>query len=108
MLRRRRRASVAGDEIEDGRDAIEYAMLLGKRTTFCQRDPCALVFAIAALDFLVYALLHFSFQDSGSCWFVKAGNLQDVSSIDPFVRPSSHDMVIADLELIDGHLQIEC
>lgn len=105
MLRGRRRASVTRDEIEDGRNAVKYAMLFGKRTTLGQRNPCALVFAITTLDLLMNTLLHFSFQNSSPCWFVKAGDFQDVSCIDPIVRSTSHDMVIANLEFIDGHLQ---
>ncbi len=53
MLRGGWRASVARDEIENGRDAREDPMLLGEHTTFSERDPCALIFAITTLNLLM-------------------------------------------------------
>jgi hypothetical protein len=61
VLRGGWRASVARDEIKDGRDASKDSMLFGERTTFGERDPCALIFAITTLNLLMDTFLHFSF-----------------------------------------------
>lgn len=90
--------------VENVEDAIQNTVLFCQGPTLAQRDPCALVFAIAALDLLMHALLHLSLQDSRSCWFVEAGDLQNVGGIDPVVGAASHDMVSGDLELVDGDL----
>ena len=104
MLGSRRRAAVARDVVEDLGDALEYAMLLREHATFIQGNPCALIFAISALDLLMHALLHLAFEDSGPCRFIEAGDLQNVRRIDPVVGPPSHDMIASNLELIDRDL----
>ena len=96
---------VAGNIVEDSGDAFDDAMLLGKLTTFTQRDPCALVLPISTLDLFMDTLLHLSFKDSCSCGFVEAGDLENVCCVDPVVGSSSHDMVTTDLQLIDWHLR---
>ena len=105
MFGRRRRAAVTRDEVEDPGDAVENAMLLCEHTALVERDPCALIFAISALDLLMDAFLYLPFEDSCSCRFIEACNFQNVSGIDPVVRSASHDMVGGDLEFIHRHLR---
>lgn len=57
----RRGTAVASNKIKDGGNAFDDAMFVGKGAAFGERNPCALIFAIATLDFLVNTLLDFSF-----------------------------------------------
>lgn len=67
-----------------------------------------LVFSIPALNLLVCALLHLSFEDSCARRLVEFRNLQDVCGIDPVVDPSSHDMITGDIELVNWYLAVQC
>lgn len=80
-------------------------MLLCQHAPFCEWNPCTLVFSISTLNFLMHTLLHFSFQNPCSCRFVEACDFENVSGIDPVIRTTSHDVVGANFELVDGHLQ---
>lgn len=105
MLWGRGRTSIAGYKIEDLGNAIEDTMLFCQRTTLGQRDPCALIFPISALNLLMHTFLNLTFQNSGSSRFVEACDFQDVGGIDPVVGSPSHDMVGANFELVDGYLR---
>lgn len=82
-------------------------MLLCQHAPFRERNPCALVLSISTLNFLMDTLLHFSFQNSCPGRFIEAGDFENMCGIDPVVGPTSHDVVGADFELVDGHLQAE-
>lgn len=104
MLGGRRGASVAGDIVEDGPHLVEDAVALGKMAALFEGDPGALVLAIAALDLLVHALLHFALEDAGARRLVVVGHLEDVGGVDPVVGAAAHDMVAVDIALVDGDL----
>jgi hypothetical protein len=70
-----------------------------------QRHPSPLVLAVAALDLLVDALLHFALEDAGARRLVEAGDLQDMGCIDPVVGATAHNMVAGYIGLVDGHLE---
>lgn len=65
-----------------------------------------LVFAIASLYLLVYSLLHFSLQYSGSCRFVEACNFQNMGCIYPVIASPAHDMITSDLEFVHRHITV--
>jgi len=52
----------------------------------------------------MYPFLHFSFEDSRPCRFVKLRDFQNVCRIDPFVGAPAHDMVSSAEELVDRDL----
>ena len=80
MLGRGRGAAVARHEVEDGAHLLEHAVALGQHPAIFQRDPGALVLAVAALHLLVHALLHFALEDPRSRGLVVVGNLENVRS----------------------------
>lgn len=104
MFGRWRRASVAGDVVEDGAHLVEDAVALCQVAAFLERNPCALVLSIAALDLLVDAFLDLALEDTGARRLVVLGYLEDVGSIDPVVCATAHDMVAVDIALVDGDL----
>jgi hypothetical protein len=72
----------------------------------CQiKSVVTLIFAIATLNLLMDAFLDLLFENSRSCRFIIAGNLQNVGGIDPVVGSSSHDMVGRKFQLVDWNLQ---
>ena len=105
MLGGRRRAPVAGHEVEDGSHLLEHAVAFRQHASVGERDPCALVLAVATLHFFVDALLHLALEDAGARRLVVVGYLEDVSGVDPVVSATAHDMVAVDIALVDGNLQ---
>jgi hypothetical protein len=63
-----------------------------------------LIFAIPSLDLFMHPLLNFPLENPRSRGLVESGKLQDVSSVDPIIRPPSHDMVARNLEFVDWYL----
>ena len=63
-----------------------------------------LVFAVSSLNLLVYTLLHFSLENPSSGWLVEVRDFQDVCSIDPIVRSTSHDLISFAQELVHRDL----
>ena len=104
MLGRRRRAPVAGYVVEDGAHLVQHAIALCKVPPLLERYPSTLIFAIAALNLLMHALLHFALENSGSGWLVVVGYLENVCCIDPVIGTPAHDMVAVDIALIHRHL----
>jgi hypothetical protein len=104
MFGRRRRAPVARHIVEDGAHLVQYAVALCQMAALLERYPCALVFAITALDLFMHALLDFALEDTGSGGLVVVGYLEDVGCVDPVVGATAHDMVAVDIALVDGDL----
>jgi hypothetical protein len=50
-----------------------------------------LVFPIAALDFLVFAFLNFTFEDPGTLGLVEASDFKYLRGVKPRVRAPAHD-----------------
>jgi hypothetical protein len=77
------------------------------------RMPCAcmivlvihtLIFPVSTLDLLVYTLLHLALKNPSPAGLVILRDFQDVGSVDPIVRSSSHAVVTFAVEFIDGYL----
>jgi hypothetical protein len=53
--------------------------------------PRTLIFAIASLNFLVFAFLYFTFQDAGALWFVETRDFENLRSVEPRIGAAAHD-----------------
>lgn len=122
MLGRRRGATVAGDEVEDGLQFRQDAVAFCQCSPILQWYPCAckrassvsetstqpltltLVFAVSTLHFLMNPLLHLPLQDAGSRRLVEVGYFENVSRIDPVIRATAHDMIAFDIDFVDRDL----
>ena len=104
MFRSRRRGIGSGGDI--GSDRLEKVLDLvsfGKFDSNVERDPGALVLAVASLDFFVDALLDFALENTRSLGFVEADDFEDLSGIEPAIRASAHDGDIVDDAFVDWH-----
>jgi hypothetical protein len=50
-----------------------------------------LVLSVPALDLFVFAFLNLTFEDAGALWFVETRDLENLGSIQPRIRASTHD-----------------
>lgn len=50
-----------------------------------------LVLSVTTLNFFMRALLHFTFQDPGSLWFVKTRHFEYLGRVEPRIFTSPHD-----------------
>lgn len=48
--------------------------------------------SVTSLHFLMVSFLHVALENTSSCWFVKAGGLQNMGRVDPVVGLPSHNM----------------
>ena len=65
-----------------------------------------LILSVTSLDLLMHTLLDFPLQNSSPSRLVIFGYFEDMCRVDPVVRPSAHDVIVVDIELIDGNITI--
>lgn len=64
-------------------------------------------FSISTLYLLVHALLDFSFQNPRSLWFVKVGDFEEMSCIQPSIVNPPHDHLTPDMLFIDVTVDVQ-
>ena len=69
-------------------------------------NELTLIFAIAALHFLMFLLLYVSLEDLGPIGFLTSSYNEDVGSIDPVIQSPSHHMIFAHEDFIHRHLRM--
>ena len=65
-----------------------------------------MIFSVATLDLLMYAFLHFPFEDPSPCWLIIFSDFEDVCGIDVIVASSPHDMGIVHQQFVDRDLPV--
>ena len=126
MFRRRGRAPVSGDKVEDRAKLLVHSVLCRKIFPFGQWDPCpyaelplahafsilianvhTLIFPIPPLHLLMHPLLHLPLQNPRSRRLVIVSHFQDVRRVDPVVGAAAHDMVAVGVVFVDRDLALD-
>lgn len=99
-----KRPSCSGIHVPESRPSCQL-QYLNRLLRQVSSPSHTLVFAVTTLHFLMHALLHFTFEDSGSCGLVETSSLQNVCCIHPIICSPSHNTVAIDFQLVHWVLE---